>query len=293
MPPMVLAAATSWFVRLPAQDADDIEKIEEAARRLTGIDIAIAVGALVLAWPLAMACSWVARKLIRRLPGDRERLAQAVDSTIKVTVVFIGVAIALSRFGLDVGWFTVTIIFIAALLFLMLRPLLENFAAGLLLETRTSYSLGDEIETNGHLGEVIEVNDRATVLLTRDQRRVHIPSTEVLKNVLVVYTGIRPRRSTIVLEVDRSLDLDHVIAVLVQAAASADGVLDDPAPSVRARGIGDATVELHLRWWHGPRLTDESRAKDAVIRKLVAVLPVEGVTIPAPLMLIEDITQAD
>ncbi len=293
MPPMVLAAASSWFASLPAQDADDIDKIEEATRRLTGIDIAIAVGALVFAWPVAIGCGWIAKKLIRRLPGDRERLAQAVDSTIKVAIVFIGVAIALSRFGLDVAWFTVTIIFIAALLFLMLRPLLENFAAGLLLETRTSYSLGDEIETNGHLGEVIEVNDRATVLLTRDQRRVHIPSTDVLKNVLVVYTGVRPRRSQIELEIDRSLDLDHVIDVLVQAAAAADGVLDDPAPSVRARGIGDATVELHLRWWHGPRLTDESRAKDAVIRKLVAVLPVEGVTIPAPLMLIEDITQAD
>ena len=206
----------------------------------------------------------------------------------RAAVVFLAVAIALSRFGVDVGWFTVTLIFIAALLFLMLRPLLENFAAGLLLETRSSYGLGDEIETNGHRGEVIEVNGRTTVLLTRDQRRVHIPSTDVLDSVLVVYTGLERRRSSLVLEVDDALDVGRATDVLVRAAADSDGVLADPAPSVRAKGFGNGTVRLELRWWHGPSLGEESQTRDAVVRGLAATMPAEGIGMPPPELLVTE-----
>ena len=175
-------------------------------------------------------------------------------------VSLIGLAVAMSWFGVDVAWFTVVLGFTALVAFLMLKPLVENFSAGLVLETRGAFAVGDEIETNGHTGEVVEVNGRTTMIRTRDGRRIHIPSTDVLASTLTVYTAFDSRRSSIVIGIDDSADLDRVVDVLVAAASDVEGVIDDPEPAVRARGFGNGTVLLELGWWHGPSLSEESQA---------------------------------
>ncbi len=156
-----------WLHALPRQDADDLEKIEQATASVTTADIVIGLTALVLAWPVALGVGWLLGRALRRFPGS-DHAKKLVIRLVRVSIAFVGLAIALSRFGVDVGWFTVTLVFIAAVLFLMLRPLLENLAAGLVLETRRSFGVGDEITTKGYIGEVIELNGRTTVIKQRD-----------------------------------------------------------------------------------------------------------------------------
>jgi small-conductance mechanosensitive channel len=115
--------------------------------------------------------------------------------------------LSLNLLGVDIGWFTVTIGLVAVVFVLMIRPLIENLAAGLLLETRPSFSLGDEIETSGFTGEVVEISARSTAVKTRDHRRVHIPNTDVLDNTIVVYTALDRRRSHIELQIEYAADI--------------------------------------------------------------------------------------
>lgn len=276
---------------LPRQDGEDLEKIEQATASVTTADIVIGIGALVLAWPIALGVGWLVNRGLRRLPGQ-DHLKKAIVRTVRASVVFTGLAIALSRFGIDIGWFTVVVVFIAAVLFLMLRPLLENLAAGLVLETRRSFGIGDEIQTKGYTGTVIELNARTTVLQLRDWRRVHVPSTDVLEDSIVVYTAFDRRRSQVELWVADDLDLDRTTDALVAATASVDGVLAAPAPSVKAHGFGNGTIGLELRWWHGPSLGDEKATRDRVVRTLAVALPAAGITMPAPEIRLEATTQA-
>jgi small conductance mechanosensitive channel len=187
-----------------------------------------------------------------------------------------------SFLGVSLQWFTVVVVFIAVIALLMVRPLVENFSAGLLLEVRGSFVVGDEIESNGHEGEVQVINGRTTVLQTPDGRRIAIPSTDVLDDSIVVYTAFEKRRSSITVDIAYRADLDDADAALIDAAASADGVVDDPAPSVRARDFGSGTYQLELRWWHGPRLSEESQARDQVVRKVKQKLDAAGIAMPSP-----------
>jgi small-conductance mechanosensitive channel len=211
-----------------------------------------------------------------------DAVRQLIKRLTRAVVLVVGFAVSVSLMGVSVQWFTVVVAFIGLIAVLMQRPLIENFSAGLLLEIRGSFVVGDEIDSNGYEGEVKVVNGRTTVLQTRDGRRVAIPSTNVLDNTIVVYTAFEKRRSSMTVDIAYSADLDDAAAALVDAASSADGVLDDPAPSIRARDFGSGTYQLELRWWHGPRLSDESQAQDQVVRNVKEKLDAAGIAMPSP-----------
>jgi small conductance mechanosensitive channel len=262
------------------QDGSRVNEFVDTSS-VTGWDVVIAVAIVVLAFPLSSGVAWLVGRVMRKsqLP-DSVRLL--VRRLARSAVIVVGVAIAVSLVGVSVQWFTVVVIFVGLIAVLMLRPLVENFSAGLLLEVRGSFVVGDEIESNGHEGEVKIINGRTTVLQTRDGRRVAIPSTDVLDNSIIIYTAFEKRRSSLTVDIAYEADLDAAEAALIDAASSAAGVLDDPAPSVRARDFGSGTYQLELRWWHGPRLSDESQAQDQVVRNVKEKLDAAGIAMPSP-----------
>lgn len=201
-------------------------------------------------------------------------------------VVFIGLAISLSLLGVDVGWFTVTIALVAIVFFLMIRPLIENLAAGMLLETRPSFAVGDEIETNGYTGEVVEINVRSTAIQTRDFRRVHIPNTEVLDDTIIVHTAFDRKRSELELEIEYAADMAETTRILIGAATSVEGVHAEPPPYVRARRFGTGTYILLLRWWHDASLGAASRSLDGVVRAVKTALDAADIAMPSPELIV-------
>ena len=192
----------------------------------------------------------------------------------------------MSLVGVDVGWFTVILILITVVAVLMLRPLIENLAAGLLLQSRPAFGIGDEIETNGYSGEVEVINARSTVIRTRDWRRVHIPNQEVLDSAVVVFTGLERRRSSLEIEIEYDTDVEEATRRLIAAASSVEGVHQDPAPYVRARSFGTGTCELSLRWWHNPDLSTGSRTLDGMVLAVKRELDDAGIAMPSPEVII-------
>ena len=276
---------------LPRQDGSRIDEFVDTSA-VTGWDVVIGLTVLALSFPLSSAVAWIVGRATRRsnLP-DAIRLV--VKRLARTVVIIVGVAVAVSLMGASVQWFTIVVALIGLIAVLMLRPLIENFSAGLLLEVRGSFVVGDEIDSNGHTGEVRVINGRTTVLQTRDGRRVAIPSTDVLDNTIIIYSAFAKRRSSLTVDIEYRADLDDAVAALIEAASSAEGVFEDPAPSVRARGFGSGTYELELRWWHGPRLTDESRAQDRVVRNVKSRLDAAGIAMPSPERIIRQPDVAD
>ena len=223
------------------QDGSKIDEFVDTSS-VTGWDIVIGLTILALSFPLSSAVSWIVGRIIRKSQMP-DALRLLIKRLARSAVIIIGVAVAVSLMGVSVQWFTVVVIFIALVAVLMLRPLVENFSAGLLLEARGSFVVGDEIESNGHEGEVKVINGRTTVLQTRDGRRVAIPSTDVLDSSITIYTAFEKRRSSLTMDIAYQADLDDAEAALIDAASSAAGVLDDPAPSVRARDFGSGTYQ--------------------------------------------------
>ncbi|MEA2002705.1 MAG: mechanosensitive ion channel [Actinomycetota bacterium] len=269
---------------LVAQSVDDLEKIEEVVDTagVSGWDVFAGVLVLVLTWPVGVAVGRITKRAIRRIPGVPEYALNLAKRGAQILTSIVGVAISMSLFGVNVGWFTVTVALVLVLAVLMLRPLIENLAGGLLLETRPSFRIGDEIETEGVRGEVTEINARTTVIRTRDWKMVHIPNNDVLSEAITVLTALERRRSTIELEIEYGAEIAETTRLLVKAASGVDGVHADPSPYIRARGFGTGTYILSLRWWHDPDLSSGGRTLDGVVRAVKRVLDEAGIALPSP-----------
>lgn len=269
---------------LVAQSVDVPAKIEEAVdtASVTGWDVFVGLLVLVLTWPVAIAVGRITKRAIRRVPGVPEYVLDLGKRAAQVLVSIVGLAISMSFFGVDVGWFTVTVALVLVIAVLMLRPLVENLAGGLLLQTRPSFAIGDEIETKGVRGEVTTINARTTVIQTRDWEVVHIPNNDVLSDDIKVFTALERRRSRIELEIEYGADIAEATRVLIEAASGVDGVHADPSPYIRARGFGTGTYILSLRWWHDRDLSSGSRTLDGVVRAVKRVLDEAGIALPSP-----------
>jgi small-conductance mechanosensitive channel len=182
-------------------------------------------------------------------------------------VIFLGIGIALSLLGAPIQPLLAAAIVIGVVLALALRGIAENFASGILLQTRRPIHVGDEIEALGYSGNVVEMNGRAVVVKTFDGRLVHLPNSEVLGNPLLNHTEHGARRSEVEVRL-RSRDFEGIRTWLADTVTSAPGVMTDPAPAVYLTGSDPVRVTALVQFWHDP--DDGYSVRSAVIDALAA-----------------------
>ena len=96
-------------------------------------------------------------------------------------VILLGIAIAISLIGGNAPIIILLVIGVVVLA-LALRGTAENFAAGIVLQTRGSIKVGDEIFR--FTGIVEELNGRSVVVRTIDGRILHLPNAKVIEEPL-------------------------------------------------------------------------------------------------------------
>ena len=74
------------------------------------------------------------------------------------------------------------------------QNILQNFLAGLLLLWSEPFRVGDEIKLDTFEGEVEEIQTRATIVKTYDERRVVIPNADLFTRAVIVNTALEGRR---------------------------------------------------------------------------------------------------
>jgi len=156
------------------------------------------------------------------------------------------------------------------------QNILQNFLAGLLLLWTEPFRVGDEIKLDIHEGRVEEIQTRATIIRTYDERRVVIPNAELFTHSVIVNTAFGARRWEYDLLVPRGPDPEGVKAQIVKTVASVPGVLSDPAPeALLIELLAGETMKIRILWWtHDSRqhqmLGSYDRVLTAVARFLAA-----------------------
>jgi small conductance mechanosensitive channel len=210
------------------------------------------------------------------------------------TVVFLGVVLALSIMGVDMIPIVLVLVIALAFLFLSGKSLVENWAAGLLLQMRAPYRPGDRIETGDFVGDVELTNVRSVVLRKSDGQIIHVPNIEVLQNPLVNRTGDEAgRRSSLTFGVAYGTKIEDVERMLVEAAASVDGVRENPVPSAWIASLGDTAIDLELRFWTD--YVSRHTVPSAVAVEALARLEAASISMPFPtqrLMIAGEIDEA-
>ena len=235
----------------------NLDKFWESARRMA--DSAVArLPSLILAvvvFFLFYVLSIVAGQLIRRATsGHRANLGTVFSRLVGAVTVLLGFLVAISIVApsfqagdliklLGIGSVAIGFAF---------QNILQNFLAGLLLLWVEPFRVGDEIKIEPFEGTVEEIQTRATIMKTYDERRVVIPNAELFTHPVTVNTASDVRRWEYNFTVTGIQDIAETRSLIVAAMRGAPGTLSDPAPEALISDLSDlnaGTFKIRALWW--------------------------------------------
>lgn len=184
------------------------------------------------------------RRLGRPLPKIIRDILQGI-------VYFVLALALLQQAGLEPGQLLTTSALLTAVIGLSLQETLGNLIAGLSVQVQRPFDVGDWIQFDGeksNIGRVIEINWRATTLITLDEVQVVVPNGMLAKAPLRVFSKpTKAVRRNIFVLVEYAVPPKRAHAVILEAVRDVPGVLADPAPNVVTNAFGDSGVEYWVR----------------------------------------------
>jgi len=227
----------------------------------------------------------IVRMAVRRY-GKRNNLApNLIDlfGTVALwAIVSLSILIALSLVGFNAAPIWLMVLFLGVLFVVSGRGFLENFGAGVMLQARTPFLPGDEINTDGIIGKVKEVNSRVVVIDTIDGQQVSVPNASVLSSPIVNLTQHEYRMTTLDVSVIYSTDLEDATNNILSALERAEGVLEHPPPVAEVVSFDDSAIRFAARFWHAPGILAERSATHAVALSLASTLREAGISFAFP-----------
>jgi len=140
---------------------------------------------------------------------------------------------------------------VTAVLGFALKDTLGNVFAGLAIHAESPFELGDWIQYDAnpaHIGRVVEINWRATKVITLDEAYVIIPNGQLAQASIRNFTKPDPwsRRSLYVVT-PYEVSPQRVQRIILEAIRGSFGVLEHPAPSVVTSDFKERGVEHWVR----------------------------------------------
>ncbi|MGI9114601.1 MAG: mechanosensitive ion channel domain-containing protein [Chthoniobacterales bacterium] len=236
---------------------------------------------LILSVVAGILATRAARALLqKRVPA--KLLRNVIAGGIGFLVLLIGTYIVLRVSGLT--RLAMTVVggtgLIGLAVGIAFRDITENFLASIFLSMQRPFAMGDLVEVAGVTGYVRQLNVRTTILITLDGNIVQIPNATVYKSNLCNFTTNANRREDFVVGIgyDDSIAEAQEIASGVLAAHPA--VLKDPAPSILAESLGQATVNLRVYFWLNGHEYDYLKVRSSLIRLLKGAYQKHGISMP-------------
>jgi small-conductance mechanosensitive channel len=249
---------------------------------VTGWDVAIAIAIVIASVVLARIMRKLVLRWLPEVDGVPEQVSLTLSRIAGYSVIVIGVVYAASWVGVDTGPIFLLFLLIGVVAFFSMKPLLENFAAGLILQTRSPFDIDDEIVLDGYAGTVVEVDSRTVLILTPDGVQIRLLNVDVIGGTLINTTREGSRRTTVAVGVAYGTDLGHAREVLRNAVTSVDSVLTSPPPEIHLVRFGESSINFELRFWHVPSIADELATTDAVIESIDRALKAAAIVISFP-----------
>ncbi|MEW5853062.1 MAG: mechanosensitive ion channel family protein [Myxococcota bacterium] len=180
-------------------------------------------------------------------------MSRILRDILQLFVYFAAVAMTLSSAGVKLDSLLTSSAFLAAILGLALQQTLGNIAAGLAIQVQRPFDVGDWIQFDPdprRIGQVVEVNWRATRVLTEERVEIVVPNGQLGVNSIVNYSKPSPlmRRSVLVLA-SYACPPRRVHEVIHNVLASVPQVLKQPAPSVVTSQFKDNGIEYWVRYY--------------------------------------------
>lgn len=163
-----------------------------------------------------------------------------------------------------------------------LQYLFSDFVSGIILLIDSSIKVDDIIEVNGLVCQVQEINLRTTTVLTRDDKYIILPNTDLTRNQLINWThSAITSRFEVTVGVDYSSDVPLVMKILKDAVQNQTGVLKEPVPFVRFTEYAESSLNFSVFFWSEEVFRVENIKSD-IRAKIFEMFQANGIKIPFP-----------
>ena len=232
------------------------------------------------------------RLLTRGIDGaDGQRhTGRQVGRFASVAVFVLGSLWALRVSGLEVGPLLGAMGVGGIAVAFAAQDLLQNFLAGLLIQARRPFKVGDQITSLDYEGTVLDIDLRATRLRTYDGLDVVLPNAEVLRHPIVNHTRTPLRRTTLVVGVAYDTDLALAQRVLIESLTGLDELQATPTPKAWAQEFGESAITFAVMFWHASDMASTWAARSAAAMAVKRGLDRAGVQIPFPQRVVRHVT---
>ena len=205
---------------------------------------------------LLVAISRVVQKLLLSRLLQHVHIADsakfAIGRFITYLLFFGGIFIGLQSLGVNLSSLVVFGGAVGVGVGLGLQNVVSNFVAGLILLIEQPVRIGDRIEIDKTLGDVVKIAARSTWIRTNDNVVIIVPNSEFINESVINWTANDPNvRIRLPVGVSYDADPHQVRQILLDAAAAHPDVLKEPAPRVFFESYGDNSINFLLAVWTG------------------------------------------
>jgi potassium efflux system protein len=229
---------------------------------------------------------WLIRSVLTYFFFPRSQIGvggrYAILAVLRYSIVAIALVFGLSALGIDMGslsWF-----FGAAGIGLAfgLQDIIGNFVSGLIMLVERPIRVGDVVQIGTETGAVEEIRMRGTTLRTFDNTTLLIPNSQMLgERVTNLTHGLGHARVKIPVIAPHDVDMALMESILLEAAASNEDVLADPAPFVWLSEFSPSSLDFTLVCFT-PQLRARFSVASQVRLKIMEGMRAAGIHLPYP-----------
>ncbi len=206
-------------------------------------------------WLFNVVVRWFLRAAFKKANVHSSLVEILIDNVLWLVIWLIAFVVAANYLGLDllaaltgVGFLSVAVGFAA-------KDSLGNILSGMLIFWDKPFLVGHWIEVNDRFGEVQDITVRSTRIRTLDNTFIVIPNQNIINSPLINHSINGATRIKIEFSIGYNESIDWTRQTLLEITDSIPEVLQDPAPDVIVRDLGESGIEMQLRVW----LTDMSK----------------------------------
>lgn len=244
-----------------------------------GIKIVVAIIVLFIGrWLIKLAKKWMANGLMSK-HGD-PTLHTFLSNLISVVLNFVLIIFIISILGINTSSLVALLASAGLAVGMSLGGTLQNFAGGVIIILFRPFKVGDFISAQGQEGVVKEIQIFNTIILSTDNKVIHLPNGILSTGVMTIFTKEETRRVDWTVSVSYGDDFDKAKSVLMRLCDEDPRILKSPEPFVAIGQLSDSSVDIKMRAW--VKSVDYWPVFFSMNEKVYKTLPQEGLNFPFP-----------
>lgn len=249
--------------------------------KISLLDIVQAAASVAITLVLALWAGALLEERLMRVNSMHSSLRTVAARLVRAVLILAAVLLSLSLVGIDL---TVLSVFGGALgvgIGLGLQKIIGSYVSGFVILLERSLSIGDIVTVDKYHGQVIRINTRYTVIRSLDGIESVVPNDMLISGTVQNYS-LTDRRLRLAAQVTigYASDLEAVLILLRDTAATVPRVSQETPPSVLLLKVGADGLELEIGFWIDDPENGRMNVVSEVNRAIWRTLKAHNIPIP-------------